>query len=213
MEYANANGASVISKLVGGPDYSQALKDAIDASPALVVCACINNAPYNIDINASYPASYTSANIISVAATDQNDQSVIFSHYGPVSVDLAAPGTNIWKYHQSGWNLRSNEWNIHGNTSCFREAALAKAVNPTLNSLQIKNIILATVDQKTSLSGKVASGGRLNAYKAVLSSNPPVRRFHRDTEATGQDRSSWYSRIIHRIFQLHGSGRLGTEHF
>ena len=74
IEYANANGASVISNSWGGPDYSQALKDAIDASPAVVVCAAGNNAPYNIDINASYPASYTSVNIITVAATDQNDQ-------------------------------------------------------------------------------------------------------------------------------------------
>ena len=42
IEYANANGASVISNSWGGPEYSQALKDAIDASPAVVVCAAGN---------------------------------------------------------------------------------------------------------------------------------------------------------------------------
>ncbi len=39
-----------------------------------------------------YPAAYTSANIISVAATDQNDQLASFSNYGANSVDIAAPG-------------------------------------------------------------------------------------------------------------------------
>ena len=177
MEYANANGASVISNSWGGPDYSQALKDAIDASPAVVVCAAGNNAPYNIDINASYPASYTSANIISVAATDQNDQLASFSHYGPISVDLAAPGTYIWSTTNRDGTYAQMSGTSMATPHVSGVAALVKSANPSLNPLQIKNIIISTVDQKTSLSGKVASGGRLNAYKAVLSSNPPVADF------------------------------------
>ena len=95
IEYANAKGAHVINNSWGGPGFSQALKDAIDASSAVVVCAAGNDGTDN-DSTPSYPASYTSSNIIAVAATDQDDNLVTFSNYGATSVDVAAPGTNIY---------------------------------------------------------------------------------------------------------------------
>ena len=39
-----------------------------------------------------YPASYDLPNIISVAASDENDQLAWFSNYGATTVDVAAPG-------------------------------------------------------------------------------------------------------------------------
>jgi len=95
IEYANANGADVINNSWGGSSYSQATKDAIDASSAVVVCAA-GNENENNDTTPSYPASYTSTNIISVAATDQYDKRASFSNYGATSVDVSAPGTNIY---------------------------------------------------------------------------------------------------------------------
>ena len=95
IEYANANGAHVINNSWGGSSYSQATKDAIDASSAVVVCAAGNDNNNN-DATPSYPASYTSTNIISVAATDQDDLRASFSNYGASSVDVGAPGTNIY---------------------------------------------------------------------------------------------------------------------
>ncbi len=95
IEYANAKGAHVINNSMGGAGFSQAEKDAIDASSALVVCAAGNEDADN-DSTPSYPASYTSTNIIAVAATDQDDDLASFSNYGATSVDVAAPGTNIY---------------------------------------------------------------------------------------------------------------------
>lgn len=46
-------------------------------------------------------------------------------------------------------------------------AGLIKAVHPGLNNTQIVNAILNTVDTNASLSGEVASAGRLNARKAL----------------------------------------------
>ncbi|WP_074368944.1 S8 family serine peptidase, partial [Methanoculleus chikugoensis] len=48
-------------------------------------------------------------------------------------------------------------------------AALVKAADPSLSTSQIKQTILSTVDAKSSLTGKVATGGRINAYRAVNS--------------------------------------------
>ncbi|RJQ21071.1 MAG: hypothetical protein C4560_04350 [Nitrospiraceae bacterium] len=93
--YANSKGAHVINNSWGGSGYSQSLKDAIDASSAVVVCAAGNSAS-NSDSVPTYPASYTSSNIISVAASDHNDNLASFSNYGTTSVDLAAPGVSIY---------------------------------------------------------------------------------------------------------------------
>ncbi|MCK5643183.1 MAG: S8 family serine peptidase, partial [Gammaproteobacteria bacterium] len=95
IEYANAKGAHVINNSWGGGSYSQALKNAIDASSAVVVCAAGNDGVNN-DITPHYPSNYTSTNIISVAATDQDDEIASFSNYGATSVDVGAPGTNIY---------------------------------------------------------------------------------------------------------------------
>jgi subtilisin family serine protease len=57
-------------------------------------------------------------------------------------------------------------------------AGLIKASNPSLTGLEIKDIMLNNTDIISSLSGKVLSGGRLNAYNSVYSascSNLPVK--------------------------------------
>ncbi len=93
--YASSNGAHVINNSWGGEESSQPLKDAIAASPAVVVCAAGNDGLDN-DITPHYPSNYNCDNIIAVAATNQFDTLASFSNYGAVSVDVAAPGTNIY---------------------------------------------------------------------------------------------------------------------
>jgi subtilisin family serine protease len=95
--YASAKGAHVINNSWGGEGLSQLLKDAIEASSAVVVCAA-GNYGTNIDSpdNSFYPASFSSPNIISVAAVDHNDILAPFSNYGVSSVDVAAPGDKIF---------------------------------------------------------------------------------------------------------------------
>ncbi len=48
-------------------------------------------------------------------------------------------------------------------------AGLLLSVNPSLTVSQLRNAILNTVDRKTSLRGKVSTGGRINARAALAS--------------------------------------------
>jgi subtilisin family serine protease len=100
IEYANAMGADVINNSWGGGGFSQALKEVIDASPAVVVCAAGNGGLDGVgddnDLLPHYPSSYESTNIIAVAATDHRDSLASFSNYGLVSVDAGAPGVSIY---------------------------------------------------------------------------------------------------------------------
>ncbi len=95
IEYADAKGAHVINLSWGGPDYSQALKDAIDAADALVVCAAGNEGK-DLTVSPNYPASYDSANILSVGASNMDDAPAWFTNYSDHWVDVAAPGTDIY---------------------------------------------------------------------------------------------------------------------
>src|SRR6476646_10210454 len=70
--YAAQNGADVMNNSWASTDYSQALADAInvaDQHNSLFVAAAGNNGTDN-DATPTYPASYTSPNVIAVAATD-----------------------------------------------------------------------------------------------------------------------------------------------
>ena len=89
----------------GSSDYGdQALIDAISGFSGLFVAAAGNGDGDDDDQGDnhdsgqtihSYPCDLTLANIICVAATDQNDNLADFSDFGVVSVDVGAPGVNI----------------------------------------------------------------------------------------------------------------------
>ncbi|MFZ3091916.1 MAG: S8 family serine peptidase [Nitrospirota bacterium] len=98
VSYAVTKGARVINASFGGGSYSQAMYDAINnaRSNNVLFVAAAGNDGTNNDTTPAYPASYNLDNIISVAATDQNDALASFSNRGATSVDLAAPGVNIY---------------------------------------------------------------------------------------------------------------------
>jgi len=161
LNYANTKGFPITSNSWGGPSYSQSLKDTINASTSLFIAAAGNNGQLDNDIAPTYPASYNCDNIISVAATDSNDNLPIFSHYGKTSVDLSSPGADIWSCSPG------NSYKYLSGTSMATPfvagaAALLKGYKPNLSRDDIKNRILKTIDLIPALADKVASGGRLN---------------------------------------------------
>lgn len=152
----------------GGGGYYSPLNSAINAgadADMLFVAAAGNNGSNN-DAVASYPGNYSSNSIISVAATNRNDALTYFSNYGATQVDLAAPGVNIYN------TLRNNSYGNYSGTSMAAPhvtgtAALIWSKYPTLSYRQVRDAIFDGVDSISSLSGKVATGGRLNAKKAL----------------------------------------------
>jgi subtilisin family serine protease len=97
--FAKHNGAKIINASFGGPSYSQAMYDAIQDfgnAGGLFVAAAGNDNNNNDGSVKSYPASYNLPNVISVAATDFNDEITSFSNYGATSVHVGAPGKSIF---------------------------------------------------------------------------------------------------------------------
>ncbi|MGA6927329.1 MAG: S8 family serine peptidase [Desulfosarcina sp.] len=94
IEYADDKGADIINLSWGGTHYSRALQEAIDATDAVVVCAA-GNQGIDLDAIPLYPASYDSPHILSVAASDADDNPTWFTNYGSSRADLTAPGIDI----------------------------------------------------------------------------------------------------------------------
>jgi subtilisin family serine protease len=180
IEYSIDMGAKLSSNSWGGGGYDQALKDAIDAAGAagMLFVAAAGNSNQNSDIYPLYPAAYDNPCIISVMATDHTDNKSWFSNYGPTSVDLGAPGTGILStfptYETDAmvyYGLSTNYETISGTSMATPHVAGACAfmwsMNPALSHLQVKQIILDTVDKLGALDGLCVTGGRLNLYSRV----------------------------------------------
>ena len=174
----------VLSNSWGGAGYDQALYDAIEAAGAnniLFVAAAGNQYGNNNDLLPFYPASYDLNNIIAVAATDRYDDLAYFSNVGPTSVDVGAPGDYILStmptYHVTLNDLGySMNYDYLSGTSmacpCTAGlAALILALHPSYSYAQLKTRILSTVDTLPSLTGKVLTGGRINAWRAMTTTD------------------------------------------
>lgn len=95
FRYAVAQGARIVNASLGGPDRDPVLEDIIQSAPDVLFVFAAGNAGTNNDSAPFYPCNESSANVICVAATDQNDRLASFSNYGGSSVDIAAPGKSI----------------------------------------------------------------------------------------------------------------------
>jgi len=170
LGYAEQMGAHVINMSLGLYQDSHTLRNAISAvQHAVIVCAAGNDGTDN-DVRPHYPSGYPNANLIAVAATDQFDHRVWYSNFGAASVDVAAPGARIYSTYSRF--VDASGYTFLGGTSMATPmvaglAALIRAGNGTLSPVQVVSIIKGSVDKRPSLSGRVSTGGRINALQAL----------------------------------------------
>src|SRR6266404_507659 len=158
----------VISASWGSTAKSRALEDVIREAyeEGILFVAAAGNSSSDNDETPHYPSSYNLGNVVSVAALNRHDELASFSNYGAKSVHIAAPGEEIL----STW--LKNGYEEKKGTSMATPfvagvAALALAQNPKMSVDDLRARLLKSVDQVPSLKGRVSSGGRINAAKAV----------------------------------------------
>ena len=156
-----------------------AMKYAGDKGVVLAIAA--GNSSNNNDKFQAYPASYcvdnkygliqknapALDNIVSVAATDEQDQLCGFSNYGVQNVFMAAPGHDVL----STWNYSDTAYTFLSGTSMATPhvagaLALMKAKFPDCSNQKLIAHLLEATDPLPSLQGKTKAG-RLNVLKAL----------------------------------------------
>ncbi|MGL6194543.1 MAG: S8 family serine peptidase, partial [Thermoguttaceae bacterium] len=148
--------------------YSSTLDAAIQKAgkAGVVVVAAAGNDARNIDTSPIYPASINATNVITVAATDSGGNLASYSNYGVKTVDVAAPGSNIYSTMPGG-GYGTKSGTSMATPLVSGMVALIAATNPKLTPEQIKSVIASSATTNSGLATKVATGGIVNVATAV----------------------------------------------
>ncbi|MDP7011544.1 MAG: S8 family peptidase [Verrucomicrobiota bacterium] len=170
IDFAVSNGAKVLSNSWGGGGFSQGLYDSIASArdAGVVFVAAAGNSGQDTDSSPQYPSAYDLENIIAVAAIDRNGQLASWSNYGHTTVDLGAPGVDIF----SSVADSDSSYSSYSGTSMATPhvsgvAALLFANDNTLSVSKIKAQLLNTSVLLDDLRDRTVSSGLVNAANAL----------------------------------------------
>ncbi len=181
IRYAVDQGADVISNSWGGGGFSETLNGAIADAYAQGVFL-VASAGNSNSSSVHYPAGYQ--RMMSVAATDSQDQKASFSSYGSW-VDVAAPGVGILStVPPSGGLGDPSGYRLLNGTSmaCPHLAGLAALLignDSTASNGKIAGTLASTadnIDETNPGFEGFLGGGRVNAYQALTATPHPVLR-------------------------------------
>ena len=176
FKYAANNGARVINCSFGKAknEGGMVVRDVINLigkKGVLVVASAGNDSMgpiswHNNDVKPKYPASFDSANLLFVASTTNSGALSGFSNIGPITVDVAAPGSNIYS------TLNGNKYGMASGTSMAAPntsgvAAMVLGYYPNLKTTELKSMLTSTVVKAPAYEGKMTSGGRVSLKLAL----------------------------------------------
>ncbi|HEX4734311.1 MAG TPA: S8 family serine peptidase [Thermoleophilaceae bacterium] len=170
IRWAHDKGAKVLSMSLGG-GASTTLQQAVQyawangaAGGTLLVAAAGNDG----DATLNYPAAY--AEVVSVAATDNNDQRASFSNANS-DVEIAAPGVNVLStYNGSNTSYTTLSGTSMATPHVAGVAAIIWDKYPTATASTIRSKLDASVDDRGAAGRDTSFGfGRVNLQKAATS--------------------------------------------
>ncbi len=150
--------------------------DRLGEEGVVSVCSA-DNLSYNVDLEGDMPTTCQSDYLIAVTNTDRYDNKYVDAAFGPINVDLGAPGTNT-----VSTSIDNNYADFTGTSAscphvtgsigllyaidCDSIANLAK-LRPSDAALLMKETILANTESVQSMEGITTSGGRLNVFDSM----------------------------------------------
>jgi subtilisin family serine protease len=168
--WAADHGARVVNASLSGTGPSQTMYSVIAAHPNTLFVVAAGNAGIDEDARSAsqrdYPCAYDLANVVCVAAVDSRGNLASFSNYGATSVDVAAPGVDIYSYVLGG-HLESWDGTSMATPFVAAAAELAIARTPSVTAPQLRDAILSTARPLSTLSGRTVSGGMIDADALV----------------------------------------------
>lgn len=169
--YAARNGARIINCSFGKGknEGRQLIPDTlkyIGEKYGVLVIAAAGNETSDIDVEPTYPASFTNENLLIIASTTSRGGLSYFSNYGKISVDVAAPGSDIYS------TVPGNRYESMSGTSMATPTTVGVAAeilahNPLLSALQLKEVLIKSVTRVDAFKNKMVSGGRIDLLKGM----------------------------------------------
>jgi subtilisin family serine protease len=181
IRYAVDNGAQLINASFGRQRVSAEDLEKLDAALSyaadhnVLVVASAGNQGRDIDADSPfYPATFTHANLLTVAAVTAEGALWEASNFGSASVDVAAPGVGIRStvpvgptsmfrklYDPSGYKI--SEGTSVATPYVTGLAAQLLAHNPGMSAAELRGAVLDLAETRPSLWGKTVRGGEIPA--------------------------------------------------
>ncbi len=152
----------------GGGAFSSELRNAIASSgnEGITFVAAAGNENMDNDAAPQFPASYDLTNIISLAASTDQDLPASFSNWGRTTVDVYAPGDSILStIPNGGYGYKSGT--SMATPQVAGQVALLAAVQPDASPEFYKSIIVGTVDPIDQRGRRTDAGGRINVARSL----------------------------------------------
>lgn len=165
IKYAQAAGADICNLSWGTTVYSELLETVMRESSMLFVVAAGNNKSNN---NAAplYPSNFALDNMISVAYVTPFGSLAADSNYGSSTVDLAAPGQDIYSTAVGG-GYRYLSGSSMATPVVSGIAALLYSCGDSLYPQNVKELLLQTIKPLDTLVGYVRYAGIPDAAAAL----------------------------------------------
>lgn len=168
IKYATANGASVCNISWGISKYREAFERVISESNMLFVCAAGNSGTDN-DKYPVYPASFKCENIISVTYVNSNGKLLRLSNYGKDSVDVAAPGEEIYSTIVGSYGIMSGTSMAAPHVTAI--AAMLYSTKSNIYPSDVKELLCRNIESYAWFVDKINFPGIVNAAYAVSTSH------------------------------------------
>ncbi len=166
IRYAEEMGADICNLSWGTLNYSEALEIAIRESSMLFVTAAGNNG-INNNSTPVFPASLRLDNLISVAYIDSDGILDPASNYGVSTVDIAAPGHDIYSTLVGSYGYSSGSSMAAPYVTAL--AAMVYAYQDYVYPAQVKEMIINTMQPLASLDGYMIHPGIPDAAALIES--------------------------------------------
>lgn len=164
VKYATKMGADICNLSWGTTQYSAALELVMAESDMLFVAAAGNTGTNN-DSTPIYPACLNLDNLLSITFIDAEGKLTRLSNYGTNTVDMAAPGTDIYSTVVGSYASMSGSSMAAPQVTGI--AALLYSTKEQLYAVNVKEVIMRNRKEIPGLGEFVKNNGIPSAYKAV----------------------------------------------
>ena len=189
IRYAVDHGARVINLSWAFQAGAGFLADALKYARArdVLVVAAAGNFSFDNDVIPTYPASYSSDTLVSVAATCDGQTLAPFSDFGKLSVSIAAPGCDVRSSVPGGGYALMSGTSMAAPAAAGAAAAVLERY-PKLHAVQLKAALLGGSQPEPALADTVEAGAVLTLDSSLAACGVPKPGAHpRKSAICGKD--------------------------